>query len=79
MHKGKIKFFNEVSGYGFIEPEKKGNDVFFHFSAMKEGNLIDKTAKGRSVQYETKEGKKGAEGDKIEFVKEISETKGKKK
>lgn len=69
MAKGTIKFFNEINGYGFIEPETKGTkDIFFHFSAMKDGKKVEKFDKGKQVSYETKEGKNGLEADQVEIT-----------
>lgn len=66
MFTGTIKFFNEVQGFGFIEPDKKGEkDIFFHFSGMKDGTVIDKHDKGKAVSFEITEGKKGQQADKI--------------
>lgn len=68
MLKGTIKFFNEVQGFGFIEPSEKGKDVFFHFSGMKNKAQVTKNDKGKPVEYELKEGKKGPEADNISIV-----------
>ena len=58
MATGKVKWFNNSKGYGFIAPEDGGNDVFVHFSAIQ----IDgykKLEEGQSVNFETEEGPKG--------------------
>lgn len=68
MLKGTIKFFNEVQGFGFIEPSDKGKDVFFHFSGMKDKAHVSKNDKGKPVEYELKEGKKGPEADNVIIV-----------
>jgi CspA family cold shock protein len=44
MPKGKIKMFNDEKGFGFIKPGDGGNDVFFHVSALREGEEIIRDA-----------------------------------
>jgi cold shock protein len=44
MPQGKIKLFNEDKGYGFIKPDDGGTDVFFHVSALREGDQIARDA-----------------------------------
>jgi cold shock protein len=65
MLKGTIKFFNDVKGFGFISPDGGAKDVFFHFTAMSEGNEVTKNDKGKNVTYELKDGKNGPEADKV--------------
>lgn len=56
MAKGKVKWFNPQKGFGFIEPEQGGNDVFVHISAVEAAGLrgLDD---GQVVEYEIKEEK----------------------
>ncbi len=57
MSKGKVKWFNDVKGYGFIEQEG-GEDVFVHFSSINMDGF--KTlAEGQPVEFEVKTGDKG--------------------
>ncbi len=65
MLKGKIKFFNEAKGFGFIVPENGGEDMFFHFSALGGVKLNESTCKNKPVIYETGLSKK----DRIEALK----------
>lgn len=56
--KGKVKWFNDAKGYGFIEPEAGGGDVFVHFTAITMDGF--KTlAEGQDVEFELKNGEKG--------------------
>ncbi len=54
MNKGKVKFFNESKGFGFITDGESGEDYFVHVSG-----LIDEIREGDTVEYELKEGRKG--------------------
>jgi CspA family cold shock protein len=57
MARGKIKWFNDAKGYGFIEQES-GEDVFVHFSAIQMDGF--KTlAEGQVVEFEIQTGAKG--------------------
>jgi CspA family cold shock protein len=57
MARGKIKWFNDAKGYGFIEQES-GEDVFVHFSAIQMDGF--KTlAEGQVVEFEIQSGNKG--------------------
>jgi CspA family cold shock protein len=46
---GKIKMFNEDKGFGFIKPNDGSNDIFFHVTALKEG---DDVTVGKIVSFE---------------------------
>ena len=59
MTKGKVKWFNENKGYGFIERDD-GPDVFVHFTAI-QGEGFKTLAEGEVVEFEVVEGDKGAQ------------------
>ena len=54
MKTGKIKFFNEAKGYGFILDDESNKEVFVHHSG-----IIDKVRENDNVTYELIEGRKG--------------------
>ncbi len=56
---GRVKWFNESKGYGFIEREGDA-DVFVHYSAI-EGEGFKTLKEGQVVEFEFKEGPKGAQ------------------
>lgn len=61
MATGKVKWFNNAKGYGFIQPDAGGQDVFVHISAVEKAGL--KTlAENQKVSYEltTERGKTSA-------------------
>ncbi|MBI1745579.1 MAG: cold-shock protein [Acidobacteria bacterium] len=61
--KGKVKWFNNNKGYGFIEQEA-GGDVFVHYSAIAEDGY--KTLReGQSVEFEVKLGPKGPQAENV--------------
>ena len=59
MALGKVKWFNDAKGYGFIEPEDGGKDVFVHFSAI-EMEGFRTLGEGQEVKFEVQTGEKGS-------------------
>jgi CspA family cold shock protein len=58
MQRGTVKWFNDAKGFGFIEPESGGEDVFAHFSAIQmEG--FKTLQQGGKVLFELVQGPKG--------------------
>lgn len=63
MNKGKVKWFNDAKGYGFIEQDA-GDDVFVHFTAIQTDGF--KTlAEGQEVEFEINEGQKGPQASNV--------------
>ena len=60
---GKVKFFNETIGFGFIEQEN-GPDVFVHFSAIT-GDGFRTLTDGQAVSFSVKQGQKGPEAENV--------------
>ena len=54
---GKVKWFNETKGYGFIERDDKEKDVFGHFSAAQAANI--ELREGDALTFEVEQGQKG--------------------
>lgn len=51
MSKGTVKWFNSQKGFGFIEPEDGGNDVFVHISAVERAGMSG-LAEGQKINFE---------------------------
>jgi cold shock protein len=51
MATGTVKWFNEQKGYGFIQPDQGGKDVFVHISAVERAGLSNLN-EGQKVSYE---------------------------
>jgi len=60
MANGTVKWFNPTKGFGFIQPEDGGSDVFVHISAVEQAGLsgLDDNQK---VSYELEAGRNGKE------------------
>lgn len=63
MPTGKVKWFNDQKGYGFIEQED-GTDVFVHHSAI-QGEGYKTLAEGQAVQYDLGQGDKGPRAENV--------------
>ena len=57
MAEGKVKWFNESKGYGFITSEE-GGDIFVHYSSI-QGNGFKTLVEGDSVSFDIEDGPKG--------------------
>lgn len=68
MEIGKVKWFNAAKGYGFIKPDKGGEDVFVHISAVERAGLAS-LPDGAKIGYDlifSRNGKRCAEHLQIE-------------
>ena len=60
---GRVKWFNDSKGYGFIEQEG-GRDIFVHYTAI-QGEGFKSLAEGQKVEFEITEGAKGPQATKV--------------
>ena len=58
MSIGTVKWFNSTKGFGFIEPEDGGADVFVHITAVQASGM-NGLEEGQKVSYELEEGRNG--------------------
>ena len=66
MEKGKVKWFSERKGYGFITPDGGGEDLFVHHSNLAEGTRS--LYEDQAVEYESAQGQKGPEATNVRPV-----------
>ena len=64
MAKGKVARFFDQKGFGFIEPEGGGKDLFFHINEVEGGQLQE----GDAVEYEETEGRKGLQASSVKVL-----------
>ena len=67
MSTGKVKWFNQEKGFGFITNDEDGKDIFVHFSAIQtEG--FKTLQEGQRVGFVTIEGKRGPQAANVELI-----------
>ena len=64
MQNGKVKWFNNEKGFGFIEVEG-GDDVFVHFSAI-QGDGFKTLDEGQSVTFDVEQGQRGPQAANVQ-------------
>lgn len=64
MPTGKVKWFNDQKGFGFISAEETNEDVFVHFSAV-EMEGFRSLKEGQTVDYEAERSQKGLKATKV--------------
>ena len=63
MYTGKVKFFNETKGFGFIRADQSGQEIFVHATG-----LVDKVRENDLVSFDVTEGKKGLNAINVKKV-----------
>jgi len=67
MPRGVVKWFNEKKGYGFIQQESGGDDVFAHYSNIA-GDGFKNLTEGQKVEFEIVQDAKGAKATNIKPI-----------
>ena len=67
MATGSVKWFNSEKGFGFIELDGGGSDVFVHYSAIDSGGYRD-LADGQKVEFDVTQGPKGPQAEKVHVI-----------
>ena len=73
--KGKVKWFSNVKGYGFLEKEGLAQDVFVHYSAI-QGEGYKKLEEGEEVTFEIVQGEKGPQATNVVRAKKPEKKEG---
>lgn len=65
--RGKVAWFNNAKGFGFIHPEDGNKDIFVHFSAIQSDGYKE-LAEGQTVEFEIGKGNKGPQAENVTVV-----------
>jgi len=67
MAQGRVKWFNDAKGFGFIEQDT-GEDVFVHYTAIVQDGFKS-LAEGQMVEFEVKQGPKGLQAQNVSILR----------
>jgi CspA family cold shock protein len=67
MVEGKVKFFNDQKGFGFVMPDNGSGDIYLHASALRRSG-VQAIEPDQRIRYSTRQGNKGVEVDKVELI-----------
>jgi CspA family cold shock protein len=67
MTEGKVKFFNDQKGFGFVMPDSGNGDIYLHASALRRSG-IQVVEPDQRIRFSTRQGNKGVEVDKVELI-----------
>jgi CspA family cold shock protein len=67
MVEGKVKFFNDQKGFGFVMPDNGSGDIYLHASALRRSG-VQAVEPDQRIRYSTRQGNKGVEVDKVEII-----------
>ena len=67
MSTGKVKWFNQEKGFGFITNDEDGKDIFVHFSAI-QGDGFKTLEEGQTVEFDIVEGDRGPQAANVTVV-----------
>ena len=67
MSRGRVKWFSDEKGYGFIEPEDGSEDLFVHYSEVI-GEGFRTLEEGSTVEFGVVDGRRGKQASRVEVV-----------
>jgi CspA family cold shock protein len=67
MTEGKVKFFNDQKGFGFVMPDNGSGDIYLHASALRRSG-VQAVEPEQRIRYSTRQGNKGVEVDRVEII-----------